>query len=122
MNGVLSYFTRGNSAVFLILLLVAVAIEQTFAESLSLATVADELKVPIGALVVAGGLSTIQFKRAQAGESVLAIAVVLVIVYALVGAVQVVFTNDLPFSEYISIVQFPAAGVAVGKGLFANNT
>lgn len=121
MNEFLSYFTRTNAATFLILLLIAVGIEQTFANDVSLTTMAQELAIPVGALAAGAGLSTIAFKRAGAGETVLGIPVLLVILYGVVGAFQVV-TGTLPFTDFMGVIQLPAAGVAVGKGLFANNS
>lgn len=121
MDGVLKYLTRSNTATFLILLLIAVGIEQTFANNVSLTTMAEELAIPVGALAAGAGLSTIAFRRAGAGEQILGIPVLLVTVYGIVGAIQVVL-GSLPFNEFMGVIQLPAAGVAVGKGLFANNT
>lgn len=120
MSDVLSYFTRSNAATFLVLLLIAVGIEQTFANNISLTAMAQELAIPVGALAAGAGLATISFKRAAAGEAILGIPVILVVVYGVVGGIQVV-VGTLPFGEFMAVVQLPAAGVAVGKGLFANN-
>lgn len=122
MGILLSYFTRSNAATFLILLLVAVGIEQVVSNNLSLTAMATAVAIPVGALAAGAGLSTIAFTRARAGEAILGIPVVLVVVYGVVGAYQVVFTDVLPFEEFMGVIQLPAAGVAIGKGLFANNS
>lgn len=121
MDGVLQFLTRSNTATFLILLLIGVGIEQTFANDISLTTMAEQLAIPVGALAAGAGLSTIAFRRAHAGEQILGIPVLLVAIYGVVGAIQVVL-GSLPFTEYMGVIQLPAAGVALGKGLFANNS
>lgn len=120
MKAILSYVTKQNSAAFLILLLVAVGIEQTFANNTSLTAMAQELAIPVGALAAGAGLSTIAFKKAAAGETILAIPVLIVVLYGVVGAIQVI-AGSLPFTEYMAVIQLPAAGVALGKGFFAHN-
>ncbi len=121
MDGVLKYFTRSNTATFLVLLLIAVGIEQTFANNVSLTTMAEELAIPVGALAAGAGLSTIAFRRAGDGEQILGIPVLLALLYGVAGAIQVV-VGSLPFTEFMGVIQLPAAGVALGKGLFANNS
>lgn len=117
----LSYITQKNIVVTLILLLVGVGIANVFAGDLELAALAKLLGIPVAGLAAGAGLSTIQFTKAAPGEPILGIAILLVLAYAIAGAVQVL-TNDLEFPEYVKLIDLPVAGLAVGKGLFANNS
>ena len=119
-NDVLSYLTRSNVATVLILAMVLAGICAIILGELTLDELVNLLAEPVGALVVGGGLATISFTRARAGEPVLGIAALLVVAYAVVGLIQV-FLGDLTFPGYLEVMQLPAAGLAIGKGIFANN-
>jgi peptidoglycan/LPS O-acetylase OafA/YrhL len=119
-NDVLSYLTRSNVALLLILFMVLAGICAVILGELTLDELVNLLSKPVGALVIGGGLATVSFARAKAGEPVLGVAALLVIAYAIVGLIQV-FIGDLTFPGYLQVMDVPAAGLAIGKGIFANN-
>jgi hypothetical protein len=47
-----------------------------------------------------------------------AIATILVVGYAIVGAIQCL-SGDISFEEYLRLMDVPVAGLAVGRGLAA---
>lgn len=120
MTEYLTYLTRRNIATALILTYVAIGAVVVITGGMTLEALVQLLDAPVAALVVGAGLTTIAFTRAAPGETVLGIAALLVIAYAIIGAIQVVST-DLTFEAYLKLMDLPVAGLAIGKGLFANN-
>jgi len=118
---VTEYLTQRNLVTFLILLFTGIGLVKVATGDLELATVISLLDVPVAALAVGAGLATIKFTKATAGEPILGIAAILILGYAVAGAVQV-FVDDLTFEAYLRVLEVPLAGLAVGKGLFANNS
>ena len=120
MKSVLSYMTQKNTVTFLILLFVGVGLFKVANGTIALQNLVSLLDVQVAALAAGAGLASIKFTKATAGEPILGIAVILVLAYALIGAVQVV-TTSLTFEAYLKLMELPVAGLAIGKGLFANN-
>lgn len=50
-----------------------------------------------------------------------AVATIIVGIYAIVGAVQCI-AGDITFEEYIRLMDVPVAGLAVGRGLAARKS
>lgn len=120
MDQLFRFVTRTNVVTFVILLYVVIGCIKVILGDLTLEVLVALLTTPVAALAAGAGLASIKFTPAPAGEQVLAIAVILVLAYAIVGAVQVL-ASDLTFEAYLHIMAVPLGGLAVGKGLFANN-
>lgn len=120
MNRFLLYLTRKNIVTALVLLYVAIGAVKVLAGDLTLPALVSLLDVQVAALAIGAGLAGISFAKAAPGEPLLGIAAVLVLAYALVGAIQVL-TSSLTFEAYLKLMDVPVAGLAIGKGIAANN-
>ena len=120
MNSILAYLTRNNVVLALVLIYVAVGVAKVLFGDLPLQNLVALMDVQIAALGLGAGLATVGFVRAQSGEQILGIAALLVLLYAAVGGGQVI-AGDMTYEGYLKLMDLPVAGLAVGKGVFANN-
>lgn len=120
MTGLLQYLTRKNVVTALVLLYVAIGAVKVLAGDLTLSALVSLMDVQVAALAIGAGLAGISFAKASSGEPILGIAAVLVLAYAVVGAIQVL-TSSLIFEAYLRLMDLPVAGLAIGKGIAANN-
>lgn len=117
----LQYVTKKNTATALILFMVATAMYSVLVGNITLSEAVALLDLPVTGLVIGAGLTGIAFTKARGVEEILGIAVVLILVYAVVGMIQV-FTSDLTIEAYLKLLDLPAFGMAIGKGAAANNS
>lgn len=121
MKSVLLYLTRKNTATALILFMVVAAMYSVLvAQTITLEEAVNLLDLPITGLLIGAGLTGIAFTKAKGVEQILGVAVVLVLVYAVIGLIQV-FTSDLTIEAYLKLLDLPAFGMAIGKGAASNN-
>jgi hypothetical protein len=114
------YLTSGNVATTLILLIVAVGAVKVAIGDLSIAQLTNLMDVPVVGLALGAGAAKIQFNKAVPGESLVPMVTLLVVVAAIAGALSCIF-GSLTFEAFVKTIQLPVAGLAVGRGIAANN-
>lgn len=123
VRGVWAYLTQKNVVTALLGIYVIVGLLKVCGlgdGDLTLAGLVNLLDVQIAAYGIGAGLATITFAKAAPGEPLLGFAALLVLGYAVAGAVQVL-ADSLTFEAYLKTMDIPFAGLAIGKGLFAHN-
>lgn len=116
----LQYLTRRNTLTALVVIYALVGIyvvATTDLSAMGLINTLDEQAVAFG---VGVGLAQIKFAKALPGEPLLGYYALVVIGVAVVGAYNVVDTR-LTYEAYMASMTPYVAGLAIAKGLYANN-
>jgi hypothetical protein len=115
-----SLLSKANVVTSLVLIYFFIGAAKVLGGDLEFNALISLMGPQIGGLAVGRGLATVKSTAATGATSAASVATVLVLLYALLGGVQVV-VDDLTFEAYLESMNIPVAGLAVGRGIAANN-
>lgn len=121
MEDINRILSKANIATSIVVIFFLVGAVKVVAGDIEFNNLISLMAVPTAGLAVGRGLAAVDLPQAPAAIPAVAVATILVLAYAVLGGVQVVVDN-LTFEAYLKSMDVPLAGLAIGRGIAANNT